>query len=100
MTWRDVGDSLTTLIFDDNSVVIAPKPPDLSKISQVSTPPSRDFYPPYSPSYLKESNRNPNFHVNPMMEVANPNFSKLSLIEAFLENDVATTFIGSEASDL
>ncbi len=63
MTWRDVGDSLATQNFDAHSVVIAPKTPDLSKISQVSTPLSRDYYQFHSPSSIKESNHNPNFHV-------------------------------------
>ena len=57
--------------FDDGSVVIAPKTPDSTKISQVSTPPWRDYYQFQSPSSIEESNRTHNFHVNPMKEVAN-----------------------------
>jgi hypothetical protein len=55
MTWRDVGDSLATQNFDADSVVIAPKTPYSSKISQVSTPLSRDYYPQYSPCSFEKS---------------------------------------------
>ena len=102
MTWPDVGDSLATQNFDADSVVIAPKTPDSTKLSQVSTPPSPDYDSMYSHSYLEESDSNASFRVNSMTEPPNPNFSKLSSIdEAILENDDFSQrlFNGSDASD-
>ena len=74
-------DFLATQNFVDDSVVIAPNTPDLSKISRLSTPPSRDHNQLHSPSSIEESNCTPNFHVNPMKQVANQNFPKLSSID-------------------
>ena len=88
MTWRDVGDSLATQNFDADSVVIAPKTPDSSKISQVCTPLSRDYYPVYSPCYFDKSPPSPHLPPNSMTDPANQHFSKLSPIhEAILGND-------------
>jgi hypothetical protein len=80
-TWRDVGDSLATQNFDADSVVIAPKTPDSSKISQVSTPLSRDYYQRHSPSSLEESASTSNFRVNSMKPIPYQQNSTLSSID-------------------
>jgi hypothetical protein len=102
MTWRDVGDSLATQNFDADSVVIAPKTPDSSKISQVPTPLSRDYYPLHSPCSFEKSPRSRNSPANSMTEPPNQQNSKLSSIgEAILDNDDFSKrlFNGSDASD-
>jgi hypothetical protein len=81
MTWRDVRESLVTQNFDADSVVIAPKTPDSSKISQVSTPLSRDYYPLYCPYPFEKLPPSRISTANSMKEPPNPNFSKLSLID-------------------
>jgi hypothetical protein len=102
MTLRDVGDSLATQSFDDDSVVIAPKTPDSSKISQVSTPQSRDYYPLNSPCSFEKSSPGLNLPADSMTEPPNPMSSKLSSIdEAILDNDDFSKrlFNGSGVSD-
>ncbi len=100
--WHDVGDSLATQNFDADSVVIGPKTPDLSKISQVSTPLSRDYYHLHSPSSIEESASTSNFRANSMKSIPYQQNSTLSSIdEAILDNDDFSKrlLIGSDASD-